>query len=95
MRSRIAAWLRFLWPGNRQEVVVRAYQQALDPKTPVGSLVLADLAHLCQVKDTSVVPDSPHGTAFNEGKRAVWLHIQDMLDIEPDDIAALLREPRT
>ena len=94
MRSRIAAWLTFLWPRDRREPVVRAYRQTLDPASPVARLVLADLAHLCQVKDTSMVPDSPHGTAFNEGKRAVWLHIQDMLDIQPDDIPQLLEEVR-
>lgn len=95
MRSRVDAWLHFLWPAHRREPVVRAYAQTLDPGSPVARLVLADLMHLCQAKDTSMVPGDPHQTAFNEGKRAVWLHIQDMLDVDADDIAELLKEPRT
>ena len=102
MRDRIDQWLRFLWPAPRREEVVLAYRQALAPDGPASRLVLADIAHLCQVKDTSVVPGDPQATAFNEGKRAVWLHIQDMLDIAPDDFSDLsidilpdlLKEPR-
>lgn len=84
MRS-AAAWLARLWRGRASDVAA-AYRQQLDPDGPRARLVLADLAALCGAGETSVVPGDPQGTAFNEGKRAVWLHVASMLRLDPGDI---------
>ena len=84
MRS-AAAWLARLW-GWRAADVAAAYRQQLDPDGTRSRLVLADLAQVCMAGETSVVPGDPQGTAFNEGKRAIWLHIQSMLRLDPSEI---------
>lgn len=88
MRS-AAAWLVRLW-RDRAGDVAAAYRERLDPDGPRARLVLADLAALCGAGETSVVPGDPQGTAFNEGKRAVWLHLQDMLALAPDRLTELM-----
>ncbi len=39
--------------------------------------------------------ENPYTTAFNEGKRAVALHIIQMLDLKEEDIRELVRSYRT
>lgn len=84
MRS-AAAWLQGLW-GRRAHDVATAYRERLDPHGVHSRLVLADLAQICHATQSTIVPGDPQGTAFNEGKRAVWLHVQDVLRLSPDDI---------
>lgn len=81
-RNAAAAWLARLW-GGEARTVARAYGRCLDPAGADARCVLADLARLCMAGETSVVPGDPQGTAFNEGKRAVWLHLQAMLALDP------------
>lgn len=47
-------------------------------KTEAGKRVLKDLEERCFIKRPTLARDSL-GMAFNEGKRTVCLHIQDML----------------
>ena len=84
-----AGWLRRTWSSGAGEVAA-AYRRRLAPDDAAGRLVLADLARLCCATQSSVVPGDPHGTAFNEGKRAVWLHIQDMLALAPERLSELM-----
>ena len=44
-----------------------------------GKRVLIDLAKQCYADALTFVPGSPDGTAFNEGKRYVILHIQRLV----------------
>lgn len=44
-----------------------------------GRRVLADLSKQCYADALTFVPGSPDGTAFNEGKRYVILHIQRLV----------------
>ena len=84
-----AVWLRRMWTGQAGDVAA-AYRERLGPEDAAARLVLADLARLCCAADSSVVPGDPQGTAFNEGKRAVWLHLQDMLALAPDRLTELM-----
>ena len=47
--------------------------------TPEGKRVLEDLEKQCYANALTFVPGSPDGTAFNEGKRYVILHIQRLV----------------
>ena len=85
-----ARWLRALW-GGRARRVAAAYRASLGGAPDV----LADLARLCHAMHPTIVPGDPLGTAFNEGKRAVWLHVAEMLALSPDDFPAIPEETRT
>ena len=82
-----AGWLQRLW-GRRAPAVAAAYRESLG-RSPE---VLADLARLCHATHSTIVPGDPHGTAFNEGKRAVWLHIADLLALGPEDFHPPVQE---
>lgn len=84
------AWLarRF---GRRAPEVAQAWRSALTPESPRGRLLLADLAALCGAERTSFVPGDALETAFNEGKRAVFLHVAAVLELTAADIARLHR----
>lgn len=62
--------------------------------TDQGLLVLRDLARFCGVLETSVMAGDPHMTAFNEGKRAAFLHIIERLRWNERDILKMA-ESRT
>ena len=90
-RDAAAGWLVRLWAGEAP-AVARAYRHCLDPARSDARRVLADLARLCMAGETSVVPGDPQGTAFNEGKRAVWLHLQGLLDLDPAMVETVMKE---
>lgn len=52
------------------------YKQAFD--SDAGKKVLADLEARCNWRATSYVAGDANATAFEEGKRAVVLHIHNM-----------------
>jgi len=56
------------------------YREAF--KTEGGKKVLADLEGRCNYRTSSYVPGDTNGTAFEEGKRAVILHIHNMMKEE-------------
>lgn len=80
-------WLRSLWPAGTVAAVVQDYERTFR-RAP---LVLADLAHLCHAARSTIAAD-PYETAFNEGKRAVWLHIAEMLSLKPEDYVTIVKE---
>lgn len=83
-------WLMRLFGPARAPAVAAAYRDALDPATPRGRAVMADLAHYCRVGQTSFVAGDPHQTAFNEGARDVFLHVAELVGVSPDDFPPLL-----
>jgi hypothetical protein len=54
--------------------------------TEQGKRVLKDLSNQCYEHCVTFVPGSADGTAFNEGKRWVALHIRRMLETDPHQI---------
>lgn len=65
----------------------KAYQLSL--KSPAGQLVCQDLADFCRANETCVVPGDEHLTWVLEGRREVWLRIQQHLNLTPDQLATL------
>lgn len=57
--------------------------------SPGGAHVLRDLMGICKARTTTVVAGDPYWTMVNEGRRQVWIHIQDMLGLTAEQIAAL------
>ncbi len=84
-----AAWLKNLWRG-RAAGVAMAYRRRLDPADPEARLVLADMAHYCNVGHTSFVAGDPHQTAFNEGARDFFLHVAAVLELDQRDVMELM-----
>ncbi len=77
--------LDWLLPWARQgqaDDLLAAYSRAFSG----NRAVLADLAVLCHAWAETYVPGDAQGTAFNEGRRAVWLHIMRMLECSPEDL---------
>jgi len=64
----------------------RAYQLVF--RSPAGAEVLEDLAKFCRASDTCFDPD-PRIHAALEGRREVWLRIQEYLDLTPEQLAAI------
>lgn len=50
-----------------------------------GQIVLADICRHGMVDELSFSPDSQRLTDFNEGRRAMALHILNMLQLNPND----------
>lgn len=68
------------------------YKEAL--KSPAGEFLLASLLDFSGFYKQSFSSD-PYQTAFNEGKRAVALHIIQMLDLKEEDLRNLVRGYRS
>lgn len=67
----------------------RAYRAVFS--TPEGKRVLADLARLCHAASTTSDPDAREHSR-KEGKRQVWLRIQNMLHLPDDEVFNLEKE---
>ena len=67
-----------------------AYNRVFDPKQPFSSQVLVDLAKFCKAHDSTFNPD-PHVQSMLEGRRQVWLHIMENLQLSDDEIYLLHR----
>lgn len=65
----------------------RDYHHAL--LSPAGQRVLEDLAKFCRANTTCFDPD-PRIHAVLEGRREVWLRIQNHLNMTPEDLFILL-----
>ena len=65
--------------GPRAPDVPQYYQEMFNSDAPGSAIVMADLAKFCMVWETSFVPGDEAQTHFNEGRRAVWLYILEML----------------
>ena len=56
-----------------------------------GQRVLRDLAKVCEPTKSNFHTD-PRQHAFNEGKRAIWLRIQNMLNLSEEHIYQAIKE---
>lgn len=64
-----------------------------DGKTPnpAGEVVLRDLARICYANKTTAMP-TDRAAAVAEGRRQVWLHIQQCMRLSDDPIHQLTQE---
>lgn len=69
----------------------RAYRRAFWSTGRDGEVVLADLARFCHATATTHVPGDPCGTAQLEGRRQVWLRIQEYLRLQDGELEELRR----
>lgn len=67
----------------RARQVRAAYQTAFSG--PSGKLVLAHIADTCGATETTA-DENPHTMAVAEGRRQVWLTIQDVLRMSESDL---------
>lgn len=65
-----------------------AYNKVFDYKSPFTKEVLKDLAKFCRAHETTYHPD-PRIHAVLEGRREVWLRIQEHLNLTIDQIYEL------
>lgn len=65
-----------------------AYGKVFDPKSPYTHEVLSDLAQFCRAHETTFHAD-PRLHAVLEGRREVWLKIERMLNLTPDELYQL------
>ncbi|MEE8240092.1 MAG: hypothetical protein V3R16_02390 [Nitrospirales bacterium] len=70
------------------DIVRRAYEKCFTGSGD-ADIVLADLEHECLARIPTFDPGSVTVTAYNEGKRAIWLRIQNTLNMSADDIERL------
>jgi len=59
-------------------------------RNPNGERVLADLAKFCRANVTTFHP-SERAHALAEGRREVWLHIQQQLQLTEDELWELYK----
>lgn len=71
----------------------RKHSYQLFKHTQEGTNFLSDLAKFCRANETCVVPDDPTRTAVLEGRREVWLRIQNHLGLSPEDLLVLYAGP--
>lgn len=78
-----------LSPGKRYraETLRRAYGSVFD--SPEGQLVLADLAAECGMYQAPPVTASERECGFNDGRKALFARILEVLRIPPEEHAAL------
>jgi hypothetical protein len=68
----------------------RAYQQACGSETTAR--MMDDLSWFCRADRTCFDPD-PRKHALAEGRREVWLRIQEHLTLTPEQLVALYGGP--
>ena len=82
--------LKEYWEALRQAVLVRryAYLKTFDPKGVQSGAVLKDLARFCRAHESTFDAD-PRAHALAEGRREVWLRIQNHLKLSPEQLWSL------
>jgi len=70
-----------------------AYRRALDPANRDGETILRDLAKFCRAHESTAHPD-PHMAARLDGRREVWLRIQQNLNFPDDQLWLLYGGPQ-
>lgn len=83
----IPEWMN--WIRARKQ----AYQQTFNPASPAGAAVLADLARFCRARETCVVPGDRDLSLILEGRREVWLRIEQQLNLPPETLYRLAGAP--
>jgi hypothetical protein len=80
-------------PLDRLQAILRrkgAYRDLF--KGPVSNIVLADLAHFCRAYKTTHAIGDPTGSAQLEGRRQVWLRIQEHIHASDAHIRRLIEQ---
>lgn len=75
------AWLEKL----RLALLGRQHQYRLCFNSPPGKEVLKDLARFCRAHESTFHAD-PRAHAMAEGRREVWLRIENHLRLSPDQL---------
>lgn len=65
-----------------------AYNRVFDKKSPYVETVLKDLSRFCRAHESTFMPDA-RMHAVLEGRREVWLRIQEYLEMTPTEIYEL------
>lgn len=65
-----------------------AYSRVFDRQSPHTRIVLADLARFCRAHESTFHAD-PRVHAVLEGRREVWLKIEQMLQLTTEEIYEL------
>lgn len=68
-----------------------AYVQTFNKESIHSRAVLKDLSQFCRANETTFHPDERVQAAL-EGRREVWLRIQNHLNLTPDEIWELNRK---
>lgn len=69
------------------EQILRAYGVTFG--SPAGQIVLTDLVHYCRGGETTFVPGDARMSDFLEGRRDVFLRIQQFAKLTSDEIMQL------
>jgi hypothetical protein len=64
----------------------RSYQQTFQLNQPANVVVLEDLARFCRANETCVVPGDRDKSLVLEGRREVWLRLQQHLQLSPETL---------
>lgn len=67
----------------------QAYQLTYQTSQPANVLVLEDMARFCRANESCVVPGDDRMTAVLEGRREVWLRIQQHLHLTEEQLMQL------
>ena len=62
------------------------YQLTFEKKQPANVTVMIDLASFCRANESCVVPGDRDRTLMLEGRREVWLRIQQHLQLTPEQL---------
>lgn len=71
-----------------------AFGRVFDPKGPFVDIVMADLAKFCRANESTFHTD-PRAHALMEGRREVWLRIQEFLTMNADELLEKHARPVT
>lgn len=67
----------------------RSYQQTFNSQNPENVAVLSDLAKFCRAGESTFHAD-PRAHALMEGRREVWLRIQNHLKMDSESLWKLI-----
>jgi hypothetical protein len=76
--------------AKAQLALIGAYRELFE-NHPAGRMVLTDLLREGGVLSISFQPGDPHATAFNDGKRAMALHVMERLRWSEGQLLQLAR----
>jgi uncharacterized protein YdbL (DUF1318 family) len=89
----VIRWLRANYQReSTQQAVAKDFKATFEAKE--AGRVLEDLRRFCMIYDTTHVSGDSHATAINEGKRQVYLHLVNMLEVRPEEIQTKKKEER-
>lgn len=78
------SWATFDFIRRRKRDYQLTFKQSMS-----GQAVLVDLAKFCRANETCVIPDSQRMTDVLEGRREVFLRIQQHLNLSDEQLYAI------